>query len=347
MINTEYPESVEESGQYLRIALKRIGETKLPYNPVSYLMWYEYATGRDELLSRDMGQLLKAELPISFDIVSELFKKHMIDADTALAEQKTRELRKILAEMTRQLSESSGGIENSSNILETYAEKLYHAVSLDTITEIAKNIVAETKSIIKSSKTLKDQLDSTNSKIDVLSKKMEGLKKTSRTDMLTGLLNRYGFDESMDRIFEDKETPHDPLCVIMVDIDHFKKVNDTYGHLVGDSVLKMLGKLLKDHIKGRDIAARFGGEEFLLVLPKTPIEGAHSLAEQIRSNLAKMKLTIKDTGKPIGQITISLGVSLHKNGESIDDAIERADNALYQAKNTGRNKTITQFDLDH
>jgi diguanylate cyclase len=163
--------------------------------------------------------------------------------------------------------------------------------------------------------------------------------------MLTSLLNRRGFDGEITQTLEDIKTTHEALSIIMLDIDHFKKINDTYGHLIGDGVLKMLSKLLKDSIKGKDIVARFGGEEFILALPATALEGAYSLAEQIRSSLMKLNLKLKDTGKSIGHITISLGIALYKSGESLETTINRADTALYKAKNTGRNRTVTELDL--
>jgi diguanylate cyclase len=148
----------------------------------------------------------------------------------------------------------------------------------------------------------------------------------------------------MSEVLEDTNILGEPLSIIMLDIDYFKLVNDTYGHLVGDNVLKMLSKLLKDHIKGKDIAVRFGGEEFILVLPQTPIDGAYALAEHIRTGLHKMKWKIKGTGQSMGQISISLGIALYRAGESLEDVIQRADDALYQAKNTGRNKTVAEVE---
>ncbi|WP_300455127.1 GGDEF domain-containing protein [Desulfobacula sp.] len=342
MINKSYPESIEESGGYLRIALKKIAQYNLPYNPISYLLWYEYATGRNENLIKDLEVFLNAKEVITIEVVTRLFKKHMADSQILMAEKKTKDFKKILLEMTKHLSESCNEIGSQGSLLDTFAQELVTSESLEDISVIANRIVLETKAVVESSKNLKTQLDSTVSEIDTLSKELEGIKQVAKTDMLTGLLNRRGFDGALYPVMEDIKTTHEALSVIMLDIDHFKRVNDTYGHLIGDNVLKMIGKLIKDSIKGKDIAARFGGEEFILTLPQTPLKGAYALAEQIRLNLQKMNLKIKDTGESIGQITISLGVALYKEGESIEAVIQRADNALYHAKNTGRNKTVTE-----
>jgi len=346
MINNTYPESIEESGNYLRMTLQNISKHKLAYNPNSYLLWYEYATGRDEQLIKDVELVLKEKQTLTNDIIIDLIRNHLADRQIVLAEKKVKEFQNILVEMIMHLGNSGDEISAQGSSLETCAMELSQAKSLDAITGITKRIVLETKSMFESSKTLKNRLDSTISEVKVLSKELEWIKQAAKTDMLTGLLNRRGFDAAISEAIENIKKVPEPLSIMMIDIDHFKKVNDTYGHLIGDSVLKMLGKLFKDSIKGKDIVARFGGEEIILALPATSLEGAYILAEQIRSSLSKMNLRIKDTGKSIGNITISLGIALYKSNESIEAVIKRADDALYRAKNTGRNRTITELDLE-
>ena len=126
----------------------------------------------------------------------------------------------------------------------------------------------------------------------------------------------------------------------MLDIDYFKKFNDTYGHQVGDQVLKLVASTLKTGVKGGDIVARYGGEEFAIILPKTTKENAFTVAEHVRDSVSSKDIINRGTGKVLGQIRLSVGVSEYKPGESIEDLIERADKALYEAKNNGRNQTI-------
>jgi diguanylate cyclase len=345
MTNKIYPESIEESGKYLRMTLQNISKHKLAYNPNSYLLWYEYATGRNEHLVKDIECILEEKQTVTENTIIDLIKNHLADNQILLAEKKAKEFLNILVEMIMQLGSSGDEMNAQGDELETCILELSQAKSLDAITGITKRIIFETKSIVESNKAIKNALDSTVSEVKSLSKELKGIKQAAKTDMLTSLLNRRGFDEEINQTLENIKTNYEPLSIIMLDIDHFKKVNDTYGHLIGDGVLKMLSKLLKDCIKGKDIAARFGGEEFIMALPATSLEGAYSLSEQIRSNLMKLNLRLKNTGKSIGQITISLGIALYKNGESIDTAISRADAALYKAKNTGRNRTVTELDL--
>ena len=345
MLDNIYPEPIDESGKYLRLTLQYLSKYKLAYNPITYALWYEYATGRNEHLLKDIRILEKKNIHISFEITLELFRKHVADSQVLLAEKKTGEFQAILTEITRQLGNSGDQLDDQGNSLESHAKKLSQLSSMAAISAVANKIVVETKSMVKSSQTLKKQMEATASEITTLKKELKGIKQTAKTDMLTGLLNRRGFDEAISEAQQASANHNKALSIILTDIDHFKKVNDTHGHLIGDNVLKMLSRLLKEQIKGKDTAARFGGEEFILVLPDTALKGAFILAEQIRINLKSMRWTARDSGKSIGSITVSLGVAQYKPGETVESMIQRADKALYFAKENGRNKTATELDI--
>ncbi len=341
MIDKIYPESVEESGNYLRMTLKNISENKLPYNPISYSLWYDYATGRNEQLIEDIESFSEEQENIQYQTIADLFKKHIADNQLLLAEKKTKEFQKILAEMVNQMYSSEEDIDTNGSILDALSSRLSEASSIDVIGKIANQIVDQTSSLVASSKVLSKQIKSKLNEIRELRKELEGIKKTAKTDILTGLLNRRGFEEAMIHILEDANVSEHPLSIIMIDIDHFKMVNDQHGHLVGDNVLKMLSKILKDNIKGRDVASRYGGDEFIVALAKTDEKGALIVAEYFRNNLRKMNWKIKGTGESIGQISISLGVAVYQKGDSLEQTIGWADNALYQSKHSGRNKIST------
>lgn len=346
MLDNIYPESAEESGRYLRMALQAIARYKLPYNPITYAVWYEYAQGRNQDLISALEKLNKAAVPLDQKTMLKVFRKFIASNQTLQTEKKALEFQAIMTGMMKHLGESGVEMDKQGDAIAAYAKHLSESDSIGTITEIARNIASEATAMVSSGKTLKTRMDGTATEINALRKELEGIKKAARTDMLTGLYNRRGFDRAVAQVMETFG-PADTLGLVMMDIDHFKKVNDTHGHLIGDNVLKLLARLIKDHIKGRDTAARFGGEEFILLLPGTPAEGAFSLAEQIRKSLKQMKWITKDTGVSIGTITISAGVAQYRPGEDISELIERADKALYQAKNTGRDRTVLESNLLH
>jgi len=168
----------------------------------------------------------------------------------------------------------------------------------------------------------------------------------AQTDSLTSLFNKRGFEKRFELERIRAKQNEIPFSIIMVDIDYFKRVNDTYGHLVGDSLLKSIANLLKSHLRKNDIASRYGGEEFLILLPETELDGAMAVAQKIKDNLAKKEWKLKETGESMGKVTVSMGIALYKLNEPEEALIKRADDALYLAKDRGRNRIITQEELN-
>jgi two-component system, cell cycle response regulator len=175
-------------------------------------------------------------------------------------------------------------------------------------------------------KRLQDQLRERNADLDRL----------SRTDALTRLYNRRHLEEELARCHKDANRHHDPLAVLLLDIDHFKHVNDTYGHPAGDVVLCTFAQCLRDQLRGGDIAGRWGGEEFLVILPRTDLDGATQVAERIRRAIEASTATADGQGI---RVTVSGGCALGPGG-SVDELISAVDAQLYAAKDAGRNRIV-------
>jgi diguanylate cyclase len=135
------------------------------------------------------------------------------------------------------------------------------------------------------------------------------------------------------------------LCLLLFDIDHFKKFNDSFGHNIGDQVLKLLASVLRESVKGQDTAVRYGGEEFAVILPNTEIKGAFTVAENIRRRIIGKELIDRKSGDRLGRITVSAGVAQFAPGEPLRELVERTDRALYAAKNSGRNRVVSEEEL--
>ena len=164
------------------------------------------------------------------------------------------------------------------------------------------------------------------------------LKRLSLTDPLTGLNNRRGFEHSAQQMVGVAIRHHRPLSVLMLDIDVFKKVNDTYGHGVGDQVLAGMARVCRQSIRSTDLLARFGGEEFSLLFPETPAEDAKILAERLCRDISAF---VFEAAGQTFSITASLGISeCSGEGDSLESLLERSDAALYQAKKAGRNRAV-------
>jgi len=162
------------------------------------------------------------------------------------------------------------------------------------------------------------------------------LEKWATTDPLTGLYNRRYFFEQANREIERSTRNQSPLTFVIMDIDHFKKVNDQYGHLLGDDVLEILAALFKESLRKVDICCRFGGEEFVLCLPDTDQDTAFEVAERVRKQAKKLSF---ETDKETIHITISMGIASYKQDDSLETVLKRADEALYLAKDSGRDQT--------
>lgn len=168
--------------------------------------------------------------------------------------------------------------------------------------------------------------------------------KHATLDALTGFYNRRQMEERIKQETSSAKRKNTPLCGIMIDIDYFKHVNDTYGHAAGDFILKTTAKIIRSHLREYDIASRYGGEEFSIILPFTKEDEAVMVAERLRKAVANKVINIEHVNKKNDtktiQITISLGIYSFKKTDSSEDLLMNADKALYEAKESGRNKVV-------
>ena len=227
------------------------------------------------------------------------------------------------------------------------AKKLRHAESRDQIKAIVEGLMKSTREMRETNKALEDRLTLSKIEISNLQHSLEAIRAESLTDPLTGLGNRKYFDRSIEMAVQTALASGEPLSLLMFDIDHFKSFNDSYGHLTGDQVLRLVGMSLKQTIKGQDITARYGGEEFAVVLPNTALRQALTVADHIRRAVMAKELKKKSTGEILGRVTISVGVSMLKPDDDTDSLIERADACLYAAKRNGRNRVICEVDPEY
>jgi diguanylate cyclase len=181
--------------------------------------------------------------------------------------------------------------------------------------------------------------------LDVIRDSLSRSEERARTDTLTGLANRWALDEFLRKAQAMAEWG-EPLSVMMLDIDHFKRFNDNFGHGVGDQVLHLMAKVLREKVREQDLPARYGGEELIAVLPDADLAACVEIAERIRRAIAECRITRRSTGAALPNISVSIGVAQYRAGEVISDLIERCDRALYLAKSGGRNRVVTENELE-
>jgi diguanylate cyclase len=209
---------------------------------------------------------------------------------------------------------------------------------------IVENLVATTKAMERSNQQLEERLSASKKEISDLQTSLEVVRTESLTDPLTQLANRKHFDVTLEKAIADAVEKNEPLSLMMTDVDRFKAFNDSFGHLTGDQVLRLVAMSVKNNVKGKDTAARYGGEEFAVVLPNTVLRAATTVADHIRREVMSKELMKRSTGEKLGHVTISIGVATVRNGDTSQSLIERADACLYAAKRTGRNRVVCETD---
>jgi diguanylate cyclase len=213
----------------------------------------------------------------------------------------------------------------------------------DQVRALVKFLIAQNEKMQGDTADLRRNLEHSSSQIEKLRWNLAEAQELGLRDPLTSLSNRRCFDVNLAKEIEEAHTHGTAMCLVMGDIDRFKGINDTFGHQIGDEILKMFAKLLSSNVKGRDTVARFGGEEFAIILPETRLADAEHLTESIRIQLEGKELAVNNSGAPIGKITASFGIAQLGERDDADTLIQRADARLYEAKCAGRNRVV----IDH
>ena len=333
-----YNDGIDDSRRYLRLTLELIGKHGLPTDPLNYCIWYEYVSGNNQELKAAIDEHLKKGGAFSAQTNLQFYNQYVATDQERLTSLVREELNKVFSEIIGAVDTADQFFSQSANNMEVIDESIVPNLSQDQLKMIVKQIKNEITSLEGSSSSFQQQLQQANHEIDQLKSKMALYRTESLKDPLTQIDNRRGFDKALAENITQSQAAGSSLCLIMADIDFFKKVNDTHGHLVGDNVIRMVAATLKNSIKGKDLAARIGGEEFAILLPDTPFDGAMKLANDIRLSFEGLDLKKKSTGENLGKITLSFGVTVYREPEAVEAFINRADKALYQSKNNGRNQ---------
>lgn len=318
-----------------------------PATPENYALWYAYATGRNVALNKALDALVGGEEPPTPEVLIGLYEKFIVGAQADAAVAKAGEsLSSIAEDLMKTVSQANDEAAEFSTALADSAGSLAGLTDPQAVGRIVKALADNTQNMIAQNAALQQRLEASSQEVATLKESLHHVQKEALTDGLTGIANRKCFDTTLSREMDEATKSSAPLCLILADIDHFKNFNDAHGHQTGDHVLRFVGLMLQRSIKSRDTAARYGGEEFAVILPNTDLAAAMALAESVRSLVGGKHLRKKQTGTVIGNITLSLGVARYRPGESPAAFLKRADDGLYQAKRTGRNRSIAETDLD-
>jgi diguanylate cyclase len=333
---------------FAELALGQIRSLRQTAVPRNYEIWYVYATGYNPALNKIINETLARNGKLSEADLEQIYETYLSHIKT------TDRIDKVGArvigeidDVMRLISDALGVSANYDASLTGASERLLAAENRDQVKSIVEFLVTSTQQMRDSNKALEQRLMLSKAEISSLQQSLEAIRAESLTDPLTGLGNRKYFDRSIDMAVQNALASGEPLSLLMFDIDHFKSFNDSYGHLTGDQVLRLVATSLKQTIKGQDITARYGGDEFAVVLPNTALRQALTVADHIRRAVMSKELKKKSTGEMLGRVTISIGVSMLKPGDDTDSLIERADACLYAAKRAGRNRVVCEADPEY
>ena len=340
-----YTDDRSKAGEFLRLALNYIAKYNLPANPVNYTVWYEYVSGKNLKLKRALDKSIQQDKPISSENIEGLYQKYVADGDRIVISKLLTKISLMLKDISSHVSETEGDLAGHGDALGELAVQVGNAGDINEIKRIVDMMLVETKALVNSGKRLQSRMKVSSKDLRQLRQELEKSQQEAQTDALTSLINRRGLEKMMELERLRARQNNQPFSIIMADIDHFKRVNDTFGHLVGDSLLKGIAGLIIQNLRKSDLAARYGGEEFFILLSETGLDGANAVAKKIQKALSTKEWRIKDSGKSMGKISLSMGVALYDLRESEESLVKRADDALFLAKKNGRNMIVSQEEL--
>lgn len=330
-----------------RKVLLTLSRQEIPVTPENYRVWFEYTIGSSPHLNKEIDTLLAEGTKFDNARNSQIHEKHFGgDQERKLVEEVSQATLRILKDALQ-------GVIATGTVTQNYSERLNEFVSRlemgdpdsSSLKEMIEQVIHDTRKVEQSSSELSRQLEKAKQEGNELRQKLEEAEREATRDVLTGLYNRKYFNKAIQALQDHYKKEGAPFTVIMMDIDHFKKINDTHGHKVGDSVIEFMGQTITGSVKGRDVPARYGGEEFIILLPATPFVGTCKLAESLRQQISSKALKVTKTQTTIGVVTVSCGVAEMREDDTVDTVVDRADKALYLAKRSGRNRVMTEKDL--
>ncbi|MBB5745482.1 GGDEF domain-containing protein [Brevundimonas variabilis] len=306
--------------------------------PLNFELWLHYIGDPEGPLGKEMSRLLASSDPFT-EGTSE-----MLAAEYLPRGRLSDEIRDVGAVLNRELSSMSDAIAHAKKSQAAYGVTLADAsASIEKVAqpedlrEVVSGLSDATTRIQKENSALESRLDASTKEVARLREHLEQVRRDAMTDALTNLANRKAFDEELLRACEVADANKSTVCLAVLDIDHFKRFNDTWGHQTGDQVLRYVASVIGRVAKSPRVAARYGGEEFAIIFANESTAMVEVALNRIRQEIGARSLRRRSTNDDLGAVTISAGLAQRHPGESGSSLLDRADGALYVSKRNGRN----------
>lgn len=310
--------------------------------PLNYELFLHVVGAPDGALARELKRLLEMGEPFTDNLADELAAAYL--AKARLNEQ----IRDAGDQLSKELAAVSLVITTAQQTNRAYGDTLDRATQNlgddpdpKTLRLVVDSLSSATRQVRRENHSLERQLAESTAEVDKLREHLEQVRRDATTDGLTNLANRKAFDDEFERACAEADASGETLSLALLDIDHFKNFNDTWGHQTGDQVIRFVASVIGRAGAPPRFAARHGGEEFAIIFPGEPHALAYSTLEEIREEVASRMLKRRSTNEDLGAITVSAGVAERKAGEAMHSIIERADAALYASKRSGRNRVTS------
>ena len=337
----EFVEGLGRATEVSKEVIAILVQRNIPPTPKVYTVLYAYIVDANPDLTKEINSLLAEDNDSLVDILSALYDKHYGSDDAEEAfEGAVLQMEGKIGNILEIITAASGDNKDYGEALQVSMGGLKNEPNVTNIALILNTLVDQTESILNKNEMLQGKLEESTEEINNLRKNLGTAKQEALIDGLTAVANRKCFDIALKSAVNDFEHSEKIFCVAMVDIDHFKIFNDTFGHQTGDKVLKAVAQIIRQSVRDDDIVARYGGEEFAIILPDITLVSAFALCERMRVAVSRKKLRNRKSGQDLGRINVSIGISEYRNNESASDLLKRADGCLYHAKENGRNMTI-------
>lgn len=324
----------------LREVLVWIGQHDVSPDPITYAVFYEHLSGRNDRLSTALEPLLAAQARLTDAQLRALHAAHIAAPGGDDAERIRGDMQRVMD----RIADSAARTGQAAGAFGAGLDGLQNALQAEDAAALAVQVAQarqKTQVMQASVDALQEQVSSSHAEIERLRSDLERMREQAVRCALTGVLNRRGFDDQLQKMLATPPADGAEHCVVLIDIDHFKRVNDTYGHPVGDKVIAGLGEVLRmlPPEPGMSLA-RYGGEEFAILLPSSSRRRAVRVAEWVRSRVGRIGLRSKQTQEVRLNITVSAGVAAWKPGDEAQALLVAADGALYRAKAAGRDRVV-------
>jgi len=336
--------SFDEAARLAVKAMDHAHRHRSPPQPRAYEVWYTYVAGEDQALrARIDSELIKTDV-VDLDTIEQIYEEHFLH-------------KRLSKGMTRIGDELDAGLRDTIAVVrESLGSNRHYLASLKQaqarIAKVSRNHDAKRvvmdlldlgQAHAAQTEVVTDELTRARTQVLELQRELHRLRDSAYLDHLTQIPNRRHMDEVLEREISLAKDSGQPLSFALGDLDHFKAVNDTYGHAVGDAVLKHFAGLIRKNVKGQDIPARYGGEEFAIIFPKTSLYGAGHVTDKIRELFNETDFILSRDRSSIGRLSVSFGVTQLLSGDTMAELIRRADGLLYKAKRLGRNRVETDI----